>query len=144
MDIDKFKDINDMIDYPTGDKRLKAITKLLKQFARRRFDILGRYGGEEFVFVLLATDKNGALFLAENIRAEAEAAIAKADPKLLLGSLTEDGFMPGFTLSIGVVTFTPNGKTDANTLDELLEAANRAEKSAKEQGRNRVCVAEKV
>ncbi|KKR67932.1 MAG: Diguanylate cyclase [Microgenomates group bacterium GW2011_GWA2_40_6] len=144
MDIDKFKEINDKIDYPTGDKRLKAITKLLKQFVRRRFDILGRYGGEEFVFVLLATDRDGALLLAEMIRAEAEAAIAKADPKLLLGSLTEDGFMPGFTLSIGVATFTLNSETDASTLDKLLKAANWAEKKAKEQGRNRVCGTEKV
>jgi len=127
LDIDSFKQYNDTYGHPAGDERLKAIANLLRTHVREP-DLSARYGGEEFALLLPHTKKEGALTLAERIRAAAE---ADAPP--------HPGGAPvsGYTLSLGVATYPD----DAPTPEALLLAADNAELAAKRAGKNRVVAA---
>lgn len=138
IDNDNFKKFNDTFGQEIGDKRLKAIAKLIKDNIRRRIDKIGRLGGEEFVVILPATNEQVAMILAEKIRKAAEVAIGTADPKFIL-SVAGESFTPGFTVSIGVITLKV-GDTRIASPEELLRMANKAERRAKDEGKNRVCV----
>jgi diguanylate cyclase (GGDEF)-like protein len=128
LDLDSFKQYNDTWGHPAGDVRLREIGDLLSAKVRDP-DIVARYGGEEFAVILPNTSKEGAIVLAERLRIFAE---EYAPLKHNDGSP-----VPGYTISLGVATFPE----DADTLDELLIAADNAELSAKQLGKNRVCVA---
>jgi len=67
MDLDKFKLINDINGHPAGDKILREIGVLLHESARES-DIIGRYGGDEFIIILPETEINGGSVLAHRIR----------------------------------------------------------------------------
>jgi diguanylate cyclase (GGDEF)-like protein len=71
-DIDHFKAINDTHGHPIGDRVLAAVAREIGACARQ-LDIVGRYGGEEFVVILPATDASGALVAANRIRSRVEA-----------------------------------------------------------------------
>jgi diguanylate cyclase (GGDEF)-like protein len=128
LDIDSFKQYNDTYGHLAGNERLKAIATLLRERVREP-DLAARYGGEEFAILLPHTTKEGALVLAERIRAAAEAA---APPPRAPGAP-----ISGFTLSLGVSVFP----YDAATPEALLKAADDAEIAAKRAGKNRVCAA---
>ncbi|MBI3764193.1 MAG: GAF domain-containing protein [Chloroflexi bacterium] len=133
-DIDNFKVYNDTYGHPAGDERLKAIADLLRATLRDP-DLAARYGGEELALVLPHTDKEGALALAERIRAAAEAAFRNR------GSAGDTSLgIPGYTLSIGVAVFPD----DATRPEDLLLTADFAALNAKRLGKNRVCAAEKI
>jgi diguanylate cyclase (GGDEF)-like protein len=128
LDLDSFKEYNDQWGHPAGDMRLREIADLLRLNVREP-DIAARYGGEEFAVILPSTSKPGAIVLAERIRLSAEASAPAKN--------TDHSPISGYTISLGVATFPE----DADTLGELLLAADNAELSAKRLGKNRVCVA---
>lgn len=128
LDLDSFKQYNDTWGHPAGDVRLREIADLLSAKVRDP-DIVARYGGEEFAVVLPNTSKEGAIVLAERLRIFAQ---ENAPVKLKDGSP-----ISGYTISLGVATFPE----DADTLDDLLIAADNAELNAKRLGKNRVCAA---
>jgi diguanylate cyclase (GGDEF)-like protein len=117
MDIDRFKTYNDTYGHQKGDVLLQAVAKAITQTINRPGDFAARWGGEEFVVLLPNTDMNGAVKIAQSIRANVEKG-AK------------------ITISIGVNTLIP---TKASSLDGFISAADDALYKAKEMGRNRVC-----
>ena len=125
MDLDSFKEYNDRWGHLAGDERLKQLAGMLRQ-AVREPDITARYGGEEFAAILPDTGKDGALALAERLRACAEAQSPTPDRRR--------GPISGYTLSVGVASYPQ----DAVSAHELLLAADNAELTAKRMGKNRV------
>nr|HMN60045.1 diguanylate cyclase [Anaerolinea sp.] len=78
IDMDNFKDYNDLWGHPAGDERLESVADLLHSNLRSP-DIVARYGGEEFAMILPNTAKSSALVLAERLRVTAEACAAQKD-----------------------------------------------------------------
>ncbi len=124
LDIDHFKTINDTWGHPTGDRVLVELSQTLRRMLRSQ-DIVGRFGGEEFLVVLPATELEGAWTLAERIRAQ-------IDDVISLNAAS--GQTIRFNVSIGLAVHTG---TD-NTFEQLLARADRALYAAKGAGRNRV------
>jgi len=123
IDIDNFKSINDTYGHNTGDDVLRSMAKTL-QHTMRVTDIVGRLGGEEFGVVLIQTEMDEALLIAERL--------LKALQSVCV--LTKTGSIC-YTVSIGVAKF--NRQDD--TIDSLMRRADIALYHAKETGRNRVC-----
>jgi diguanylate cyclase (GGDEF)-like protein len=124
MDIDHFKMVNDTYGHSAGDHVLKSLSRLLKQRLRRS-DIIGRYGGEEFVALLLDVDAQQAWRIMDEIRghfSEVEHFATKS------GSLH-------VTFSCGIATYPQF--TDPKLLSD---AADQALYAAKAAGRNRVVI----
>jgi two-component system cell cycle response regulator len=130
LDIDFFKKVNDTYGHQSGDDVLKEVAKRIKAELRLS-DTLGRFGGEEFVVLLVNTNHLNAVLVAERIRRSI------ADKPFLL---TTSGVC-SVTISIGITTLVENlnqGDID-DTARALLQQADHALYQAKEQGRNRVC-----
>ncbi len=126
LDLDHFKLVNDRHGHAVGDQVLKTIAACTRSRLRGS-DVLGRLGGEEFGLVLPATGVNGARHLAEQVRLAVEAL-----------ALQGDGGRPlHVTLSAGVAEAAP-----ADTPETLMHLADKALYQAKQQGRNRVVVAD--
>jgi diguanylate cyclase (GGDEF)-like protein len=130
IDVDHFKLYNDHYGHPAGDVCLKKVTQAIKSCLHRNADLLGRYGGEEFVVVLPETDIQGAYCVAQ--------AINKAICELMIPHTTS---LTGthITASIGGATCL---RTTCHSLDELIKYADRALYKAKRSGRNRSLVDE--
>jgi diguanylate cyclase (GGDEF)-like protein len=128
LDIDHFKRINDRFGHPVGDEAIKAMAGAAGAHLRPT-DIIGRFGGEEFVVLLPQTDEAGAVIAAERIR-ESVARVA-----LLAGAHTVR-----FTVSVGATTFARPAKFEQGGIEELVACADHALYAAKTAGRNRVCV----
>ncbi|MDF1654274.1 MAG: diguanylate cyclase [Coxiellaceae bacterium] len=125
FDLDHFKSINDEFGHDKGDEVLVAFVKYVATTLRDS-DILVRYGGEEFLVLLSHTELEMARQAAERIRERIE-------------TLSVAGLPPGkLTTSIGVSCWSGECKSDHN---RLLKLADDALYQAKNQGRNRVCVA---
>ncbi len=122
-DIDHFKAFNDTHGHLKGDIVLKKVADILLQNTRG-IDLVGRFGGEEFVILLPKTDKAGAEAAAEKLRGRI---LAESFPG-------EETSQPGghLTLSLGIAEY-PGDSTD---IYELLDLADRALYRAKENGRN--------
>lgn len=133
MDIDHFKQINDRIGHQAGDEVLRAVAGRIKAELRLS-DALGRFGGEEFVVLLIDTELAEATIVAERIRQSI------AEPALVLS----DGTSLGVTISIGVAALTA-GSTE-ESIDDAAKAfvarADHALYAAKQNGRNRVVAAD--
>lgn len=116
FDIDNFKQINDTYGHIAGDKciRMLAITA---RNSLRSFDLVGRYGGDEFLAVLPETDAKQAMIIAERLRKK-----------------IEDTSSPGFTISIGVASYPADG---ANVKSLIMEADRNLYES-KKKGRNTI------
>jgi diguanylate cyclase (GGDEF)-like protein len=123
IDVDHFKLINDIHGHPTGDEVLSKVAGLLSE-RLRGYDLLGRYGGEEFCAVAPDTDMAGASKLAESLR-ESIASTSFDSKK---------GKLP-VTVSIGISICPVNA---ARELKELLAEADAALYTAKQTGRNKV------
>lgn len=124
LDIDFFKRINDTYGHAAGDETLRQIADACRQNLRE-VDIVGRMGGEEFAVLLPETDLQAATEAAERLRlAIAQVAVA-----------TDIEPAPTITASIGVSAL----RTEDDSLDSLLTAADNALYEAKRGGRNRVC-----
>jgi len=124
LDIDGFKEVNDEHGHLVGDQVLKALAYLLRQRLRMS-DVLGRFGGDEYVVVLPDTDGAAAMEKLDNIRRN----FAAIDHETGHGSFS-------VTLSCGVGEFPA-----ALTSHELIAAADEALYRAKRGGRNRVLMA---
>ncbi len=125
LDLDDFKELNDRYGHLAGDRVLAEVARILSSNSRRT-DVLGRYGGDEFMALLPEIGRDQALHYAERMRAKVEEfslALRPEFPKVDL------------SISIGVSTLQPGSK-----LEELIQAADRALYAAKEAGKNRVCL----
>ena len=124
IDLDHFKNINDDHGHLAGDEALRYTAHTLQTMARN-VDIFGRYGGEEFAFVLPETDLNGAKVFAERARK------LLAEKPCLFGELK----LP-LTASIGVAILDE----EMEKPDDLIAAADLVLYTAKDNGRNQVQV----
>jgi diguanylate cyclase (GGDEF)-like protein len=122
IDVDYFKQTNDSMGHIAGDRLLKAISSRISDTIRD-VDILGRWGGEEFLVICPETDLQGATLLAKKLRESIERA-----PFGDLGSKT---------VSCGVAAIESN-----TSLVTLIHRADQALYAAKDAGRNRVAVAD--
>ena len=125
LDIDQFKDVNDTYGHATGDKVLRSLAQMLA-LRLRRTDLIGRYGGEEFLILFPNTTEAVAAQLMNELR-DAFSQVVHIS--------REDEFRVSF--SCGVAAYPQQGD-----LASLSEAADRALYEAKRQGRNRVVSAE--
>lgn len=122
LDLDRFKLVNDRLGHAAGDAALRQVA-LTCAATLRKGDLLGRWGGEEFVVLLPETDAAGARHLAERLRAA-----VGAQP------VRQDNVTIPITVSIGVAEMTPEDEE----LSSLLARADDALYAAKEAGRNLV------
>lgn len=125
FDIDHFKKTNDQFGHIAGDHVLKETCTLIKDKMIRNQDVLGRYGGEEFILALRETTLRIAVEVGERIRSTIE-----KHPFMF-----EEKQIP-VTISIGIATIDSTSKNP----EELIATADKALYDAKNQGRNRVCV----
>ena len=130
VDIDCFKDYNDRYGHQAGDECLRGVATALSRCARRPLDFVARYGGEEFALVLYAASRE---YVAE-VSTRIQQSIAE------LNILHEASRVASrLTVSIGAAFIQPNA---SRTPGGLIQLADEALYSAKEQGRNRVVVME--
>ena len=133
VDIDHFKDVNDTFGHLTGDRALRAIARTFRIFLRE-YDLIGRFGGEEFALLLPHTSALDAYGIAERIRTHI--AVTPLD----VGDLP-DGEHVRVTVSIGVAALgAPWDTLMGSQITDLLAAADRALYQAKRAGRDQVCV----
>ena len=125
LDLDHFKAINDVHGHLTGDAVLREVAQALRK-SLRETDVLSRYGGEEFAVMLPQTQLAGALTVAERIRADVNALRLGVDGELRVSA------------SFGVAGF-PSPSVTAP--EGLIAAADAALYRAKNDGRNRICLA---
>jgi len=118
VDIDHFKQVNDTFGHNTGDDVLRGVARLMQQRVRVE-DLIGRWGGEEFLVICVDSSLDAAVELAERLR-----------QRLLQHSFAQVGTK---TASFGVASATPN-----DTPGSLVERADRALYLAKQSGRNQV------
>jgi len=118
IDIDRFKEYNDLFGHPAGDEALRVVARCISYGARRGLDVVTRYGGEEFAVILPETDREGARIVAENIHGQLRA---------------ETHFLRKLTISLGIASL----RGDQLRSQELVGQADRALYQAKHQGRDR-------
>jgi diguanylate cyclase (GGDEF)-like protein len=123
LDLDHFKRINDTFGHQIGDEALAAVGAVLRN-GTRKSDFVARYGGEEFLILLQDTDARSGIELAEKLRE----GVRHTHVPGLTGRLTA---------SFGVAAMPEH----AGDGESLIRAADRALYTAKENGRDRVCVA---
>lgn len=123
LDLDHFKKINDTMGHLGGDAVLMAIANVLHKAVRNE-DVVARFGGEEFAIILRAIDIEGAFLMAERLRKLVEQT-----------TVPHNSHDMRATISIGLASFPA---TPCKTLEELVDAADKALYRAKNGGRNRV------
>ena len=126
LDIDHFKKVNDTHGHLVGDRVLEEVVQRVRH-AARGYDLLGRFGGEEFLLILPDADFVGAVAAAERVRQAVD-----AEPFVL------DHTTLHLTISLGVATSRPGEQN----LDEVLNRADAGLYQAKAAGRNRVAWSE--
>jgi diguanylate cyclase (GGDEF)-like protein len=125
LDLDRFKQLNDTAGHDAGDAALRKLADCFRQ-ELRGVDSAARFGGDEFALILPQAYSEGALIVAERVRAR-----------------IEQIEIPGFgslTASMGIATFPTHVQSRA----ALTSASDAALYSAKRSGRNRVCIFESV
>jgi diguanylate cyclase (GGDEF)-like protein len=127
LDLDHFKSFNDIYGHEMGDRILRHFAKTVTT-SMRETNLAARYGGEEFVVVLPDTSTTASTVVAERIR--------KAVMTMVVPSTTEKP-LPQLTVSIGVAAFPEHGRT----LEEVLQASDKALYQSKHLGRNRTTAA---
>ncbi|WP_454254708.1 sensor domain-containing diguanylate cyclase [Pseudomonas sp. Marseille-Q8238] len=126
FDVDYFKQYNDIYGHSAGDECLRAVAEAIRSGQKRSADLAARYGGEEFCLLLPETDAEGALQVAEQVRAAVEAL-----------AIPHTG-CPWNTLSVSAGVRTCSPGQCAATAQGLVEEADKALYAAKAAGRNRV------
>ena len=129
-DIDCFKDYNDRYGHQAGDECLRAVAVSLSQCARRPLDFVARYGGEEFAVVLYEASREYVAEVLTRIQRSIAELNIPHDASRVASRLT---------VSIGAAFILPSR---SRTPEGLIQLADEALYSAKEQGRNRVVVME--
>jgi diguanylate cyclase (GGDEF)-like protein len=125
LDLDRFKEVNDLHGHAVGDETLDGFADLLRRHARRG-DLAARIGGEEFALLLPHTTRSQAALVAERIRRALEATPVGRTRQVPL------------TVSIGVAVFHGASVDDASG---FVDAADQALYRAKSEGRNRIALA---
>ncbi|MGI5100705.1 ligand-binding sensor domain-containing protein [Treponema vincentii] len=125
FDIDFFKNYNDRFGHQAGDELLRLIGADLKKRIRTETDLIGRYGGEEFLIVMYNLFPDKAMHIAEGIRKTVET-MHERHPKEIVGQAT---------ISIGVFSETPS---EEDTFEQMIHKADCALYRAKQTGRNKV------
>jgi diguanylate cyclase (GGDEF)-like protein len=125
IDVDKFKNLNDTYGHQQGDIILKVLSNIFPMAFRRPGDFVARWGGEEFVVLLPNTRLDGALDVAEKIRADIENEIITC----------MDGSTIRITVSIGINSLIPEKDSP---VDMFVSNADKALYAAKNAGRNKV------
>ena len=120
-DLDHFKNVNDTYGHETGDRALRLFSQLAVS-SLREHDLVSRYGGEEFIFVLPNVDVERAAPVLHRLRER-------------LAQAVESGRIPAFTASYGVVE-----SAQSDDIGELIRLADRAMYQAKQEGRDRIVI----
>jgi len=128
VDLDHFKRVNDTYGHLAGDVVLKAVAVAISAEVRD-YDAVGRFGGEEFVVLVSASDERDVFAVAERIRH----AVARLEIGVSLGE-TGPTKIAGLSASIGIATYPEAG----TVLQKVLHAADTALYQAKNTGRNKV------
>ena len=121
FDVDRFKDLNDRFGHATGDRVLREIAEVLRGNSRRQ-DVVGRFGGEEFLYLLPGHHLDEAVSQAERIRSE-----------LARHSFSTQNGEASLTVSVGATEASPDDRPE-----DVLERADRLLYQAKRSGRNRI------
>jgi len=128
LDLDNFKEINDVHGHIFGDQYLGAVGDIIKSTLPRSTDYAVRYGGDEFLIVLFDTDEDGAKIVAEHVRHN-------------IGEIAlEDTYLKQIrktTCSMGVFSLIPKVGNDVNQIAKL---ADEALYQAKHEGKNRIVI----
>jgi two-component system, cell cycle response regulator len=123
LDLDRFKQVNDTYGHPTGDVILYETARILRETARE-IDMVGRYGGEEFIVILPGSDEDAAAQFAERVRvAIAEHIFRDEETEVQM------------TMSGGVASYPHD---DGDDPDLLIKRADEALYHAKNSGRDRI------
>jgi two-component system cell cycle response regulator len=130
IDVDNFKRFNDTYGHPAGDKALSSVAKILKDNVRD-VDVVARYGGEEFAVVLPYAGWRSGQQVAERL--------LEIIHKQQIAGVGNQVDAASVTVSIGLAVFPDNGMSS----ESIISSADGALYSAKRQGKNRVCCAEK-
>jgi diguanylate cyclase (GGDEF)-like protein/PAS domain S-box-containing protein len=125
-DVDFFKKYNDTYGHQPGDVCLSSVAQAIRRCVKRPGDLAARYGGEEFAVIMPNTSPEGALHVAELVRAEVE---------VLALPHAASGVADHVTISVGVAGLVP--EDDASQPEELIRRADEALYGAKKSGRNR-------
>lgn len=136
LDLDFFKHVNDTWGHPAGDAVLRTVADALREHVREG-DVIGRFGGEEFVLLFPDTDLPDALMVAERVRAGiAKMSVAATDKR------GQPVIIANRTASIGVAAYQ-DGRGEAN-IEVLLQRADAAVYEAKNGGRDQVRAADPI
>ncbi len=123
-DIDDFKIINDFYGQDYGDFILKELAKLFEEKLRRT-DIISRWGGEEFLIILIETDSQKAYKVIESIREE-----------IMLETFIYKNTDLNFTVSFGIYEYL----NPDESIDSAIEKADKAMHDAKKSGKNKTII----
>jgi diguanylate cyclase (GGDEF)-like protein len=126
VDIDHFKEFNDLHGHVQGDECLRRVAEVIESTFRRSGELTSRWGGEEFAIVLAEVDRRDAIALAERLRKAVEDA-----------AIPRRGRSSRVTVSVGVASLLPS--PGGHPL-HLVSLADEAMYRSKRQGRNRVTV----
>jgi diguanylate cyclase (GGDEF)-like protein len=129
-DVDYFKKYNDFYGHQLGDDCLKKIANAITLNLKRPGDLVARYGGEEFGIILPHTDQKGAFYLAQNIQLLLQQLAIVHQPSPINDCVT---------ISMGIATIIPNSNYEVT---DLIKFADQALYSAKNQGRDRIEIAQ--
>jgi diguanylate cyclase (GGDEF)-like protein len=130
LDLDGFKQLNDICGHAVGDQALCTVAEVLKSSVRNS-DFVIRYGGDEFLVVLIDMNERVLLRIAERIRQKIAETSLEADASAKISS------------SVGALIYTPGGK-DQVAAKHILDESDRAMYTAKREGGDRVAIARMV
>ncbi len=123
-DLDNFKKFNDEMGHDCGDKLLGFVSEIMEKHVRKQ-DMVARWGGEEFLFILPETDEEGGCELARKICA----AVAET-------AFDYNGRESKVTVTMGLAVYD-----GSNTVEYVIDSADKAMYTGKQSGKNRVCSA---